>query len=321
MASCAGVGSVRRRPGRAGFTLIELLVVMTVIGILIALLLPAVQAVRQSALRTQCSNNLANIGLAILNHETSLTFFPSGGRSWDYHATYVGGRPAVAPLQCMGWGYQILPYMDAANVHTGGNKTTDMEKSIVAISTIVPQFFCPVRRSPQLLPPAADWYKYPEGSGKTYAHCPTDYAASRFCDATLAGNKKSSNGIIIQTSSDTTPVMTQGQVRDGLSNTLMVGEKMLNIHHINKSQVDDNEGYSAGWDWDTVRCGDYQPQKDKNDPSTGVHGDWRFGGSHPGSFNAVFGDKTVRSLSVDIDVLVFRRITDAADGEVFAMPE
>lgn len=320
MASIERIGSVRRRPGRAGFTLIELLVVMTVIGILIALLLPAVQAVRQTALRTQCANNMSNLGLAMLNHEASLTFFPSAGRSWVHHATFSGGRPAVAPLQCMGWGYQILPYLEATNVHNGGGKTDDMDKSIAAISTLMPQFICPVRRSPQLLPAAKDWYTDPANSGQTYRHAPTDYATSKFCDGAKASNKNGANGIVINTPNDTTPTVSVGMVRDGLSNTILIGEKMLNAANINLNQGDDNEGYTCGWDWDVNRCADYQPQMDKKDPAAGI-GDWRFGSSHTGSFNVILGDKSIRNISYDIDILVLQRLGDRADAEVFVMPE
>ena len=115
---------------KRAFTLVELLVVIAIIGVLVALLLPAIQAAREAARRTQCKNNLKNIGLSILNFESSLKQFPTGGvgsqvRIDDYlKDSYVNGNPnpnpkgpANGPLeQGLGWMYQILPYLEQGAV-------------------------------------------------------------------------------------------------------------------------------------------------------------------------------------------------------------
>jgi prepilin-type N-terminal cleavage/methylation domain-containing protein len=136
-----------RRPRRRGFTLIELLVVIAIIAVLVGLLLPAVQRVREAANRAKCQNHLKQIGLAFHNHHDSLGYFPDGGEHWDpsaYPRSMAGGAPRTAPNQNWGWGYQLLPYIEQANVWSLAD-----DKAVR--SSLIPIYFCPTRRPPMTI--------------------------------------------------------------------------------------------------------------------------------------------------------------------------
>ncbi len=269
------------------FTLVELLVVISIIGVLIGLLLPAVQAAREASRRTQCTNHLKQIGLAFQNHHAAHRFFPTGGWNWNDPPTYINGKPISGAKQKAGWGFQILPYVEAQNVWQAG--------PAVAIGTPIGFFFCPSRRSPQVVE-HVDKYDPPVNGGiVTHALC--DYAASN----------RELNGIVRRYE----PV-DLSQVTDGSSHTLVAADKRLNLAFLGEWQDDDNEGYTSGWNEDTIRSTDQSPSPDHFGEADGEK---LFGSSHPGTINAALGDGSVRSISTDIDEDTFRKFGDIADGE------
>src|SRR5262245_42373443 len=124
-----------------GFTLVELLVVIAIIGVLVALLLPAIQAAREAERRPQCTNNLKQIGLSALSLDGSRKIFPTGGATiWPRIEMYSAGGAIFGPAkQGLGWGFQILPYLEQGAVQ----RITKTEQiSQVHIS----MYNCPSRR-------------------------------------------------------------------------------------------------------------------------------------------------------------------------------
>ena len=113
------------RTASRGFTLVELLVVIAIIGILVALLLPAIQAAREAARRAECINHLKQIGIGFLNHESTFKMLPGGG----WNAVYVGDPElGHGKLQPGGWMYQILPFVEEQAIY---NLTEDGDKLTV----------------------------------------------------------------------------------------------------------------------------------------------------------------------------------------------
>jgi prepilin-type N-terminal cleavage/methylation domain-containing protein/prepilin-type processing-associated H-X9-DG protein len=151
----------------SGFTLVELLVVIAIIGILVALLLPAIQAAREAARRTQCKNNLRQIALACLNHESTHKAFPHGGWGWHWMGDPDRG---FGPQQPGGWIYQATPYLEEEVVFSVGKglpvgqKAQELKKQMAAgIAT----FICPTRRSLTTLPAVNPDGQYADGPGRS----------------------------------------------------------------------------------------------------------------------------------------------------------
>ena len=245
-------------PTAAAFTLVELLVVITIIGILISLLLPAVQAAREAARQLQCQNNLKQLGLAALNHESATGRLPSGGWFWEWIGDPDRGNDHRQPG---GWIYNVLPYIDQQPLHDlqtgkGVGSPERLAAATQMIQTPLSVINCPSRR-PAVLYPVYSESSYYVAMFSQYNYTNTvtmmarsDYAAnggSVYCDcyqcgsfianacpysitaadspanmAGLAGIAASSTGVIYPASG-----LTMAHITDGASNTYLIGEKSL----------------------------------------------------------------------------------------------
>jgi prepilin-type N-terminal cleavage/methylation domain-containing protein len=193
---------------RKAFTLIELLVVIAIIGILIGLLLPAVQKVREAANRTQCENNLKQIGLALHGYHDVNSGFPPG---YAASGPYSDGATDTAP----GWGWAafLLPHLEQDNVYRQLNLNQPVQNA-PAIGTMLKVFLCPS----DLTPPGP--FPVPDGFGNTVClAAPTSYAA---CCGSDASDTTGPTGDGVFYRNSRTRIT---DVTDGTSNTILVGER------------------------------------------------------------------------------------------------
>lgn len=283
---------------RKAFTLVELLVVIAIIGVLIALLLPAVQKVRETGFKVECANNLKQIGLAFQNHYLTYRFFPSaGGGPWQHRLFQANGAPRLGIEQNWGWGYQILPFLEQVSLWQ------DRDDNEV-LKTAIKFYFCPSRRAPIVV--TSHWG----------VRAMMDYAGSAGISGGPASNGDGRTGLVIRNSAGIVIRLGDSQsIPDGASNTLLVSEKHINTAMFGPNQWNDDEGYTAGYDEDTVAWALRQPARDSNNPAEYSDYDGRFGSSHFDVFNALFADGAVRKIKYTVDLSVFQRICVRNDGQ------
>jgi prepilin-type N-terminal cleavage/methylation domain-containing protein/prepilin-type processing-associated H-X9-DG protein len=316
---------------RSGFTLIELLVVIAIIGILIALLLPAVQRIRESANRVQCQNNLKQIGLALHNYNDAYGTFPTCGSN----SGAWGGLPPtiVQGVNTMGWEYQILPFIEQDNVYTIGQVSGANNWNNTINGTLdelpIKIYFCPDR---------IDRFSKPAPWGSIYAM--GDYAGLMIewgfqyltTAPPVSTEKQTWQGIIvkdghIRTDDPTQTVkwgaMTPDAVTDGLSRTIAVMEKSVYAPWYQPEEVPNWDWWElSGWsfpaDWPNMRLignwlpllQDYDQRPDwmcqsagySSCSAPGAHpAEFGFGSPHPGVINALFGDGSVHALNMNLN--------------------
>ena len=314
--SCTAAETLR------GFTLVELLVVIAIIGILIGLLLPAVQSARESARRLQCSNHLKQMGLAFHNHLQAHGHFPTGGWCNPFVGDPDRGMGAEQPG---GWAYNILPFIEQEAIYEmGANAANEAERRAAFADRItipLPFLHCPSRRAATLYPciyiprnadardhVAKTDYAVCVGDyqGNHASNCPSSYSHA---ENTYQWTDESHfTGICYQRST-----VKMAQVRDGSSNTYMVGEKYLGIDNYTSGTYTADDWWALGGIGnDHYRTTYWEPRQDR----TGYDNSYIFGSPHAGGFNVVFCDGSVRSVGYSIDLETHRRLGNRNDGQI-----
>lgn len=314
---------------RNAFTLVELLVVIAIIGILVALLLPAIQAAREAARRSQCSNNLKQLSLGALNHHDVHKFFPSCG--WN-HNWIPNPNNGTGESQPGGWTYSLLPFIEEQALRDIGrgvtNATTLQALMLNVVATPISAFNCPSRRRPVTYP-----YVYTGGPLATNlpncvaGNCQvarSDYAANmgnifEHISSSVPGSVNGwkgfawkykqpgswQSGVIYQASE-----IKIAQIVDGTSKTILIGERPINPDaYEDGSASNDDQCMYTGLDVDTTaytadctNVAKFRPTQD----TPGVNKRFAFGSAHPGTFHLSFCDGSVQAVEYDVDDAVWR---------------
>ena len=333
---------------RRGFTLVELLVVIAIIGVLVAILLPAVQAAREAGRRTQCLNNLRNIGLAFNNHLDVHRQYPTGGWGWLWSGDPDRGFGARQPG---GWMYNILPYMEEQALHDLGKGQPDAQKKLAAqtvVQTPLPWATCPSRRAVDTFP--VTWGSICASPGHNVQGPLPDCVAARAdysANASDRGDNQHGGGpgslaqgdqgaffwpntrcpggqpALCGISYERSTVKLR-DVKDGVSKTYLAGEKYLNrLKYGTGSDGADNEFWNVGYDNDMYKTAEREPASDGQVLNAqGVPQDDanRYGSSHEQAFHVVMGDASVKRIPYEIDLTLHRRMSNRADGLPVQVP-
>ena len=317
-----------------GFSLVELLVAIAIIGILVALLLPAVQSAREAARRVQCSNHLKQLSLGCMNHESAHGHLPTSGWGWRWFPDPSRGFDENQPG---GWCHNILPYVEQQGLYDAAEGATDAQRranAAIAAARPLAMFHCPTRRAPLPYPVLHNSFyninsqqgaartDYAANAGDAGDNDPDDiyhdgtrneagpstYAAA----ATHLWRDTYHRGVIYQRS--TTRF---GEIPDGASNTYLLGERYLMPQNY-ESGLDpgDDQNQWVGHDRDNLRWSDQPPLQD----TAGLSYQWAFGSAHPSGMHFGLCDGSVRFVDYALELSVHQRLGNRRDEQPVELP-
>lgn len=286
---------------RRGFTLVELLVVIAIIGVLVALLLPAVQAARESARRTQCSNNLKQMGLAMHNYLSAMKeCFPSGNPGSQKHGLFT----------------HLLPYMEHQALHSALNLKGDTHVETHRY-TVVPEYICPSYPHEAVIRGKPSTHAYMNGASTTYQGIPGTIRNSTQPQVTSAYGNFPKNGIF-----QWKELRYISEVRDGMSKTLAIGEF---VHRDMKGgEFADVPGNVRPWilgaNSDTgsyaLKVIQYTINARVDRTADGIpFNHLPMGSYHPGGAHFLIADGSVNFLAEDMDLEIYRSKATCNGGE------
>lgn len=320
---------------RKAMTLVELLVVIAIVAILVALLLPAVQAAREAARRCQCANNLKQLALACMTHESSLGHLPTGG--WGWH--WVGDADrGFGKDQSGGWLYNITPFLESTPLHElpfDGIPDQQTTPQVIGATEMAQRTLdvinCPSRRTGSFLATSETYFRNTNNLGGKYVGR-SDYAANAGDQETFNFAGPLSLSFVVQglyrwETRNTLGLLNDGRmmtgislqrsevrlrhVKDGVTKTYLCGEKYLNPNHYYTGiDAGDNLVWCNAMTDDNYRIAFSPPRQDRR----GVLDNFIFGSAHATVCSMAWCDGHVSPLSYEIDRQVHKNNANRADG-------
>lgn len=332
----------RAKSRRSGFTLVELLVVIAIIGVLVALLLPAVQAAREAARRSQCTNNLKQIGLGVHNYESSQKVIPYNRYSGGYgipDTAWGSAQVGGGGLPCRAWSWlsSILPHIEQGAIYDQGQIPKSPLGTSAAISAVIPAFQCPSDELAGNNPinRANTWYiKGVRNIGMTnydgVMGSQSNVPPYNFPNVDGTGDEPWFNGNGVMAIFAWQSPLGFQHVEDGTSRTMMAGEQAFEL---SRSMCgEEGKCYGLGYSWaHSVEASASAAPK----PNAAVPGvpnldpsveqfpyrtQFGFNSMHPAGLSFVFVDGSVHFINDSIELGVYRALATIKGGETTSFP-